>query len=383
MRSIVYIQNSNELELLRSSECRDIILAPKSFSRRGTIDWNSALSLAHEAQKYGMKVALEWDALMTEGLFLNLTSELSKGELPFSSIRVRDAGAAFWIKKNYPHIKIQLLLEAGHHNLLALKSWIIRLGTQLERVCLSPELPATVLSSWKKQIDIEFEVLGLGPLLLFHSGRALLSPLDSAPEQEELFAEGASEESPHKGFILQENHHGTLMFHPKDLSLLERWDDLKATGIDVVRLDHRHQQDQSIFTKLISFAHAPTPAKASEIKEAWDRDWMRGYFDVNKSDVLFSKLKNTHLRQRDGESVGEVLEGKRESWLAVLGKGNGLKMGQQVLVIDPKGKTKEQTIHWLKDSDFNPTDFLSSGEVGFISWFPGAPTKSALLTIAD
>lgn len=381
MRSIVYIQNTTELNLVKQSDCKEIILAPRTFSRRGTIDWSSTLELAESASKAGISVALEWDALMTEGLFLNLTSEILKSKLPFSSIRVRDAGAAFWIKKHFPQMKLHLLLESGHHNLLAIKSWILRLGSQLERVCLSPEIPATILSAWKKQIDIKFEVLGLGPLLLFHSGRALLSPLETAPEDDELFAEGASEESPHKGFILQENKHGTLMFHPKDLSLLERWDDLQITGIDVVRLDHRHQKEAEVFEKTIAFINNPSFSLAKELKEIWDREWMRGYFDVNKSDVLFSKLKNTHLRQRDGESVGEVIEGKRESWLAVIGKGVGLRPGQQVLVIDPKGKTKHQTIHWIKDNEFNSTETIKNGEVGFISWFSGAPSKSALLSI--
>ena len=378
MRAIIYVSNSQELASAVKANCCEVIIAPKLLSRRGTLEMAAALELIAEVKSAGLIPVVEWDALMTESHFLNITRELTQNIL-CETYRVRDAGAAFWLKTHYPNISLQLLLEAGHHNLPALKSWVIRLGSQLKRICLSPELPATTIKLWRSELKLEIEVLGLGPLLLFHSGRPLLTSLESAPEGEEVIAEGASEESPHKGFILQENLHGTMMFHPKDLGLLERWDDLQAAGVDVVRIDHRQQGSAEAIALLFSFLREPTQSMAQVLKDNWDREWMRGYFDVNKSDILFPKLKNNHLRQRDGETLGEVIEGKREGWLAVHSKGEGLRPGLNITALDPKGNSKNQKIYWLKDSGFKNVDHLAAGEVGFIAWFASAPTATVLL----
>lgn len=376
MRAVIYAQTIADLEFACGLQA-EVILAPKLLSRRGSLTMSEARQLAEAAQKLSVTAILEWDALMTEAQFRQLTQELTQH--PFKVIRVRDAGAAWWLKEHHPQVALQLLLEAGHHNLVALQSWIMRLGAQLTRICLSPELPADVIKGMRSHLGIELEVLGLGPLLLFHSGRALLSSLESAPEGLELEAEGASEESPHKGFLLRENSHGTLMFHPKDLGLLERWSELEDAGVDVVRIDDR-DQSSSVRTALAHFLRDPSLARAQELKGQWSREWMRGYFDVNKSDVLFPKLKNPHLRQQDGKTVGVVLEGKREGWLAVQAKGAGLSVGQMITAIDPKGQAREEAIHWIKDSGFRPIEKLAPGEVGFIAWFAGAPTQTVLLS---
>jgi len=381
MRSIIYAESVAELQAASTAGLREVILAPQSLSRRGTLTWPATQALEIEARRLNLLPVLEWDALMTESRFIACVRDIEKHAAHFQVFRVRDAGAAQWLKTHRPSAKLQLLLEAGHHNLPALQSWQARLGEALQRFCLSPELPAQTLRRWRPLLTQEIEVLGLGPLLLFHSGRPLLSSLESAPEGEELTAEGASEESPHKGFILQENSHGTLMFHPKDLSLLERWADLQEAGIDIVRLDHRQQADKSILSELLHFTSYPTETNAAALKARWEREWMRGYFDVNKSDVLFDKLKNNHLRQRDGETLGEILEGKRDGWLAVLAKGAGLKRGQRIQVMDPKGHSSEQTVFWLKDAGFGVVDELPAGQVGFIPWFAGAPAKTTLIQL--
>lgn len=379
MRSVIYLRNDSDLELAQRSGVTEVIIAPKLLSRRGTLSMTEARELAVRARALGIATSLEWDALMTETNFVRLSTELANLAESFNSVRVRDAGAAQWIKQHHPQWAIHLLVEAGHHNLFALKSWVMRLGPQLARLCLSPEVTVATLSKWRQELAPELEVLGLGPLLLFHSGRALLSSLESAPDTEELLAEGVSEESHHKGFILQENHHGTLMFHPKDLGLLERWQDLASAGVDVVRIDHRHLASDASLAELEAFLMDPAFENAVLLRDTWNRKWMRGYFDVNKSDILFPKLKNPHLRQRDGETAGVVLEGKKDGWLAILGKGTGLKLGQEITAIDPKGQAKAQVIYWLKDSAFNPIETLAENEVGFISWFGGAPAQTVLL----
>lgn len=370
MKAAIYLLSHEELHLWPDVDC---ILAVKEFSRRGTLAWDEAVSLATAAQSKGLKTAFEWDALMEEPRFRELTSQLKDFPSVFDAIRVRDAGAIWWARENLG-CDIHLLLEAGHHNQLAIESWKQRLGKRLKRVALSPELPLSVIRTWRVELGIPLEVMALGPLLLFHSPRPLLSSLASAGAGEEWTAEGASEESPHKGFPLQENAHGTLMFHPKDLGVLERWGDMEAAGVDFARIDHRLAKGATL---VANFIKAPGDDTREALKLAWNREWMRGYWDVNKSDVLFSKLKNPHLGH-DERLCAEVLEGKRESWLAVRVRGAGLQRDSVVSVINPKGEVRTLKLSWLKDDAFNAVDRLGQGQVGFVPWSSGAPARSKL-----
>lgn len=371
MKGAVYVLSLEELALWNDVDC---IVAVKEFSRRGTLSWEDASVLALAAKAKGLTVSFEWDALMEEPRFRDLTLKLKNFPSVFDAIRVRDAGAAWWARENLS-CDIHLILEAGHHNQMAIESWKQRLGARLTRIALSPELPLSVIRQWRQQLGLPLEVMALGPLLLFHSPRPLLSSLASAPEGSEWKATGASEESPHKGFPLQENAHGTLMFHPKDLGLLERWSDMQAAGIDYARIDHRLQS--SVAQLVANFIASPQDQNREALKQAWNTDWMRGYWDVNKSDVLFNKLKNQHLGH-DERLCGEVLEGKRESWLAIRVRGPGLTRGADLRVINPKGEERSLKLSWLKDDAFNAVESLSEGQVGFIPWSSGAPSRSKL-----
>lgn len=376
MKTVAYLTALRELSEWKSASVHELIIATKEFSRRGTLTLDEGLELAAQASAQGFALSFEWDALMEEPRFIALTRRLEALPFTFKSVRVRDAGAALWVRDHLT-AEIHLLLEAGHHNLLALKSWHQRLGDRLGRVVVSPELPAKTLKAWAEEFPVPLEVLGLGPLLLFHSPRALLSKLASAPEGEEWIAEGASEESPHKGFPLYESAHGTLMFHPKDLSILERWSEIPAAGVEFLRLDHRHETRAAVVPELAAFLRWPGEESLALLKANWSRDWMRGYWDVNKSDVLFDRLTNAHLQQRD-LWCGEVIEGKKEAWLAVRGRGAGLRRGSEIEVISPLGKARSLKLHWLKDDAFQDVEELSDGDVGFVPWSPGSPSKSQL-----
>jgi putative protease len=369
----MYLRSESEIERWKNIPGLECILAAKDFSRRGTLEIAEALSLAQKAESHGLKTSWEWDALMEEPRFRLLTKKLM--DLPLKRIRVRDAGAAVWVRDNTTW-DIQLLLEAGHHNILAIRSWQQRLGARLKRVILSPELPASTLKKWRQELACEMEILALGPLLLFHSPRALLSSLESAPEGSELWASGASEESPHKGFPLQENTHGTLMFHPKDLSLIERWETIAQNSVDIVRLDHRQESDETARV-LEQFLIDPSVGQQTQLKASWSKEWLRGYWDVNKSDVLFEKLKNPHLSYQD-TYCGEVLEGKKEAWLAVKIQGAGIKKGSTIRAVNPKGGERVLQLMWLKDENFAPVDELNNGQVGFIPWASSMPSRSQL-----
>ena len=363
----IYLTAQTDLSHLDPTQV-EFILALKPFSRHPSEPGESRIKEAHDL---GFKLHLEWDALMEEPRFLSMTQNWSA---PFvSSVRVKDAGAALWLR-DHTSLDVWLHLEAGHHNRVAVESWKQRLGTRLKGVILSNELPQKTIQSWCDSLNLQTELLALGPLLLFHSPRKLLSPLKQDELHEELLATGASVESPHKGFPLLENEHGTFMFHPKDLCLIDRFDELKASRLNFYRIDDR-QETSRVQGLVQDFIRAPLSAQA--LKSEWSKDWMRGYWNINKSDVLFDKLTNPHLH-KSPDIIAEVIDGKKSHWLAVKVLGPELIKGQDIEVVSPLGKVKSARLVWMKNSKFQECERIGSQEIGFIPWVTGTPTKSVI-----
>lgn len=368
MKAVVYLTHTNQIKLL-DPEKVEFIAALSPFSRFGE---KLASDLLESARAKGFKLHLEWDALMEEPQFRLITKEWPH---EFQSVRVKDAGAALWLRDNTT-CSIHFHMEAGHHNKMAVESWKKRLGTRLKRIIISNELPQKTIQDWSQSLSLEIELLTLGPLLLFHSPRKLLSPLNRPEILSPIKASGASVESPHKGFPLVENAHGTFMFHPKDISLLDKWEELVSSGIHFYRIDMR-EENLEAQSEVIEFISSPHPDKTAHLKLVWSKEWMRGYWSTNKSDVLFEKLTNPHL-QKNQDVVAEVIDTKKSHWMAVKVLNDQLSQGQSIQVISPLGKIKSAHIAWIKDSSFKDVSVLSAGQVGFIPWVGGTPTKSIL-----
>ncbi len=363
----IYLTNQTDLSQLDTSLV-ELIIARKPFSRNPS---ELEESLIKEAYARGFKLHLEWDALMEEPRFRSFTHNWSTDFI--SSVRVKDAGAALWLRDHTTQ-DIWLHLEAGHHNQWAVESWKQRLGERLKGIILSNELPQKTIQIWSDVLKLQTELLALGPLLLFHSPRKLLSPLHQNDLQVELQAIGASVESPHKGFPLLENEHGTFMFHPKDLALIDRFEELASSGLSFYRIDDR-LESMTAQKMVRQFIRSPQDCHA--LKSEWSKEWMRGYWNINKSDVLFDKLTNPHL-QKSPDIIAEVIDGKKSFWLAVKVLGKKLSVGQEIEVVSPLGKIKRAKLVWMKNSNFQDCESIDSQEIGFIPWVSGTPTKSVI-----
>lgn len=368
MKAIIYLTDSLQLDRL-DPEKVELIIALAPFSR---FPVQTHPELLESAKERGFKLHLEWDALMEEPQFRLITKVWPT---EFQSVRVKDAGAALWVR-DHTDCSIHFHMEAGHHNMMAVESWKKRLGLRLKRIIISNELPHKTIKEWSQSLGLEIELLSLGPLLLFHSPRKLLSPLRQPDVLTTIKATGASVESPHKGFPIVENRHGTFMFHPKDICLLDKWDELLSSGVHFYRIDMREEKPE-VQKEVIQFISAPRLAGAAKFKESWSKEWMRGYWNTNKSDVLFEKLTNPYL-QKNEDVVAEVIDTKKSHWMAVKILNHQLSQGQDVKVISPLGVEKSAQVVWMKDSAFKEVSVLNAGQVGFIPWVGGTPTKSIL-----
>ncbi len=238
MKVTTYINSIHELSLAHDNGIDEIILGHKDFSRLGTLDDDGFERLAKESNLLGIKPVFEWDILMTDDVFNKVIKKLNNLDLKNIEIfRVQDPGALNYVFENFSNT-IQLILENGNHNFVGLRQWKDFLGSRLDRLVLSIEIPKDKLTEYITKLDCPIEILGLGRILLFYSPRNLLSPLVS-DKRDFIYAEGESEESPHKGFPIIENKHGTFMFHIKNIFLLENLIELNQMKLSHLRIDLR------------------------------------------------------------------------------------------------------------------------------------------------
>lgn len=375
MKYTTTASSKNEIGQIKESGLDEVILSPKALGRLSSISQSDFEELAKFSKELGLRCILQWDVLINEVDFKSLcdTFESIPKEL-YDVVRVQDAGALEYVLENSDK-PIQLILENGNHNLVGIKKWASYIGERLDRLVLSIELSKELLKSYVSELDCELEILVLGRILLFYSPRKLLSPLLKSDHQEEelLEALGESEESPHKGFPVIENQHGSFMFHIKDLFLLDKVEEIKDIGIDYLRLD----LSSCGFRFVEQVVNANSDNERSMLKANYPAEVIRGYYQINKSDVLFKKLKNSRLQRQDYNYVGIVLEARKSDFMAIHLKGeHSISLGDELKFITPEGKEHYCKVHHLKDAGFKDQKKVEVSKLALINYMSGVWTKS-------
>ncbi len=382
MRLTTYARTLHELSILCDQGFREVILEPKALARFGKLSNDEFIALFHRASELGLRVLLEWDILMTEDLFGEKVAALRE-LLPYAdALRVQDPGALHWALKETTK-PLQFIAENGNHNRAALEGWIDLCGGRLERVVLSIELSKTVIEDYVEHLSVPCELLGLGRILLFYTPRPLLSALlpERTAQNQDLAALGESEESPHKGFPLVENQHGTFMFHIKEFCLLEYAADLRSAGLGFFRIDQRWETPPKL-AEISALSRHFDPQAFERLKEGYSQDLMRGFYLGNKTDSQFHKLKNSRLQKREGNYIGEVLEVQKASHLAIMVKNlRGLCLGDVLQIMHPKGHLIDTKVHALRNLALEPVSEVPPGEVALIQFVEGVWAKAQVYFI--
>ncbi len=375
MKLSSYAQNLYDLSLLKDQGFSEVILEHKEFARFGKLSDDDFVSLGKRAKELGLRVLFEWDILMTENTFRILAQKISNFE--FDVLRVQDPGALNWAIENTKK-PLHFIAENGNHNKEGLQGWIDISESRLERIALSIELSKDIIKDYCSNLKVNCELLGFGRILLFYTPRMLLSPLSSEKisANEEIAALGESEESPHKGFPLVENRHGTFMFHIKEFSLIEFAQELKIFGLGFLRVDLRWE-NREFLKAIVSLVNTFDQETFETFKKDFPQDLMRGFYLVNKTDVLFPKLKNHRLQKREGDYVGEVVEAEKGSHLAIMVKNSrGLKKSDVLKIIHPKGEVFEARIYSLRNLSLEDVEEIPANQMALIQFVGGIWVKS-------
>lgn len=364
-------QSIKELKELEKNKNLDILVGHKRFSRKGLWEQNFFEVLKSN-------IVLDFDAIIKESDFAELSAfeEIIRPYRDNLKVRVQDYGVAnFFFQKGY---SLELVLENGHHNKEAILETINYFKTSLKKVVLSYELDKSQLAAICDNLpaEIDYEILVAGEILLFYSPRKLVSRLDF--EQNDLgFYEVKADslESAHKNFKIIENLHGTFMYHLKDLLLLDRIAILKEMGINCFRYDSDF--NLSYMSKVFDYILGED-ILLKEIIESYPKDHIRGYFGVNKSDVLFKKLKNSHLIKTDSYRA-KVLSMDKPHYLALkVEDSRGLHLGDEVNIISPEGINKKTILKSLKNLSGEEINQAVKGTICLIPYISKMGPKSIL-----
>lgn len=389
--NLVYALHSLEdLKTLKEQEAKslEVIVGCRELSRYFSYSLAQAMEAAKHLKEWGYKVFFQWDILMTERAFVLALSDLKKVNWSlFDSVRVQDPGAMLWLKEHRPSASLQLIVETGNHNAKALHRWQKLAGGQLERLIVSAELNHQILLSLREEIEssIALEVQAVGKLLLFYTPRQLLSPLsDEEHNGDWVQALGTSEESPHKGFPLVENRHGTFMFNTKDLFIFDEHEEvqkLAATENFYFRCDESPLKLEN----LTAYIQGPSAQKAAMLRQEYEQTTpvIKGFFRVNKTDVLFKKLKNSRLQERDDNLIGEVVEVKKKKHVAIhLKEKCSCSVGEGVRFLSPEGKSKDITLPKMFNGAGQEITEGKPGQVIFIAPIGGVSVRTQIYKIS-
>jgi putative protease len=376
-----YVTNLEQLNLCIAHNVAEVILEPIELARFGKLSTAEVNDLANAAKAAGIQVALEWDVLMTEDEFPKKIEAINEINFTYiDNIRVQDVGAINYALENLSS-KITLILETGNHNLKSVQTWIDAIGDRLNKIVLSIELAKSTLQEYIQKLSCPVEFLAVGRILLFYTPRNLLSALTPQTDDlrqkvmtspEFLEATGESEESPHKGFPIVENRHGTFMFHIKRLFLLDHINELKEMGLAWARFDLRFDEYYDIETMM----KIESDREGKAYKSHYPHDVIKGYYNINKTDVLFKKLKNYRIQRKDESYIGEVIEASKGNYMALTVKKHDISIGDELKFITPEGKEMFCKVHFLKNSKFEDIQTAKKGQLCLINYFGGIWVKS-------
>ncbi len=390
MKWVTYLTQTADIQACLRAGVTEVILAPIELSRGGTLPLPALQTLAQEAKNAGLRPVLEWDILMTQDRMDHAQRLLKKLDLSvFAALRVQDPGAVYFCL-HHLWLPLQLNLETGNHNLAGILRWKKLLGSRLDKIILSIELPAEKIREIIATVQVPTEIMGLGPILLFYTPRYLLSiernDLSWLQDEEtvshhRLEATADSEESLHRGFRIRENSHGTFVYHSKDYCLVDRLNELRSMGLHSIRLDERLNPGPETILKL---SQINSDESASAFIQNHPVKVTRCFFQTNATDILFKKLKNTHTQRVDQGFVGEVVEVSKSHYIVaqVLGKARSLKRDRSYRVVTPNGKEVLLQVHELKNLDAQKCEEVKENDFAMIPYAKSITVRSMIYEVS-
>ena len=275
--------NYESLKLAIYNGADEVYLGINNFNARNNIDGFTKETLEQAvdfAHVYGVKVNLAINILFSnDELQEALNTIVDAYNIGVDSFIIQDLGLASLVYEYYPEIEIHASTQMAIHNLEGLKA-IEKFG--FKRVVLARETPLDEIKRIRENTDLEIEYFAQGALCVSFSGNCYLSSyLCNASGNR-----GKCKQLCRLPYTLEFNgekiKNGYLL-SAKDFNMIDRLEDLKNAGVDVLKIEGRARRPAyvAIATREYFNAINGIKQKKDNLKLAFNREYTAGYFDGN------------------------------------------------------------------------------------------------------
>lgn len=303
MNHLVNLFRTENLETVCRIPVGEVLLQTASLSRWGQIAERDTEACIRLLKANGKRVLLDFGIPVGERQLETLRKNDIRILRQVDAVRFADPGVGAWLAERYPKVDLQLSLESGSFNGTAIERWTDIFGPALRRVVLSNQIPMEELKSIAQKVPVETELLGCGRIEVFHSARKLVRDHFQQDGDSPLELTCASEDRPTQFMPLLENRHGTILFHDRDLYILDLAERLSENGIRHLRLE---LYADDLYERLAECF--PRRGWEEELRKRWGRRTTRGFVLENKTETSLKNLANRFLKAERENGIGVVLE---------------------------------------------------------------------------
>ena len=255
----------------------------------------SAVDFAHI---FGVKVNLAINILFSNSEIQHaLDTIVDAYNLGVDCFIIQDLGLAYLVNKYYPQIEIHASTQMALHNLEGVKT-VEQFG--FKRVVLARETPLSEIKRIKQNIKVELEYFAQGALCVSFSGNCYLSSyLHNASGNR-----GKCKQLCRLPYTFMKDSQpikSGYLLSAKDFNMINRLQDLKQAGIDVIKIEGRARRPFYVAVSTNAYFNALNnkPYNAENLQLAFNRNYTAGYFNGNSN--IISDFNN-HI----GICVGKV-----------------------------------------------------------------------------
>ena len=367
MKRAIICNQFKLLNYILKLECAEVLLGTSALSKAGALSDNEFLQACDAIKSVDRLPVLIWDRIEKDTELEGKIQFLSAWLPNIAAIRVQDPGVASAVREAFPDLALQLSLEGSSPNHRSIQRWSEILKP--DRLILSNQLPLVQIQSLESQSLPALEIPVLGPLEVFYSPRLLLSEDGRARELTAI-----SEERPRQTNLLLQNTSGTVMFHSRDLFLLDQIDLIAKAGVTWVKLAPSSVEQ----CEMLSACHSKEDFQ--QLKTKWPVKVTRGFFSANRTDRPLKRLLNRHLAPYREQAIGQVVEGKKGSHI-LIELTHQLQLPVKLKLLNPEGRDYEFVLEQLHSLEQVPVGPEVGPGLYLSSWTKGALARSLLLSI--
>jgi putative protease len=316
-------------------------------------------------------------------------------EYPFDAFIVSDLGAAALLKERFPHIPLHLSTQANCINSAAVKTYGL-MG--FSRIILGRETPLSAIHRIKDAVpSMEIETFVHGAMCMAYSGRCFLSSFlagrsanqgDCAHtcrwnykvvqrrEESTGYPQGelALEESERPGvyYPIAEGDGYTTILSSKDLCMIDHLSELKAAGVDSLKIEGRMKSLYYVATVTRAYRKALDAVEGIASSEDWKeyrdelyqvshREFSTGFFFGPQS----VELPTEQGYLRDYLFVGTIVKRIDEN-LYLLNLKNQIRQHTPIEYIGPRTLAIQDEDFELLDADFKPIEKQDHGKTVYV-----------------